>query len=139
MSAVIRKNTLSCNAAESIQAAVLEKAQSLNIAIAVTLVDESGHMILFKRMDGAPLVATEAAKNKATTALFGLPTDELYNQVISQQPSMALSISNLSGVCPMAGGVPLYYDNCIVGAVGVSGGTLEQDGSIAMAGADSFS
>ncbi len=99
----------------------------LNLAIAVT--DEGGHLIAFERADATPFLAAEVAINKAWTATsFGLDT-MIWNQVVAQPATAPLA--NHPRVMPVGGGVPIVVGGRVVGGIGISGGTAQQDHDVA--------
>jgi len=101
----------------------------LNLAIAVT--DEGGHLVAFERADATPFLAAEVAINKAwTAASFGLDT-MIWNQVVAQPATAPLA--NHPRVMPVGGGVPIMVDGRLVGGIGISGGTAQQDHDVAVA------
>ncbi|SFP60994.1 Uncharacterized conserved protein GlcG, DUF336 family [Bradyrhizobium sp. Ghvi] len=101
----------------------------LNLAIAVT--DEGGHLIAFERADATPFLAAEVAINKAwTAASFGLDT-MIWNQVVAQPATAPLA--NHPRVMPVGGGVPIVAGGRVVGGIGISGGTAQQDHDVAVA------
>jgi uncharacterized protein GlcG (DUF336 family) len=101
----------------------------LNLAIAVT--DDGGHLIAFERADATPFLAAEVAVNKAwTAASFGLDT-MVWNQVVAQPATAPLA--NHPRVMPVGGGVPIVVGGRVVGGIGISGGTAQQDHDVAAA------
>lgn len=105
-----------------------------NVVIAV--VDGGGHLVLLRRMDGTQLGSVVVAEEKAKSALlFRRPTKAFADAVASGRTG----VLRLSGAIPIEGGVPLVVGDQVVGAIGVSGVTAEQDGQIAQAGVKAFS
>ena len=105
--------------------------QPMNIAV----VDDGGHLLAFGRMDGAIRASIDISTRKAVTSiLMALPTEALMPLV---QPGAELYglEQTAGGLVAFGGGVPLYRDGEIVGAVGVSAGTVEQDITVAKAAA----
>lgn len=101
----------------------------LNVAIAVT--DEGGHLIAFERADATPFLAAEVAVNKAwTAASFGLDT-MIWNQIVAQPATAPLA--SHPRVMAVGGGVPIELDGRVVGGIGISGGTAQQDHDVAAA------
>jgi uncharacterized protein GlcG (DUF336 family) len=112
--------------AEAAEAAA--RARGFNMAFAV--VDRSGGLVLFHKMDGTQNGSIEVAIQKArTSALFRRPTRAFADSVAAGRTAV-LSLPN---VVAIEGGVPIMIDGRVLGAVGVSGGTSEQDGEIAAA------
>src|SRR5213594_4652855 len=106
-----------------------------NMVIAV--LDTGGHLVMLERMDGVQLGSIEAAKDKAYSAvLYRRPTKVFQDLVGQGGPNLRLL--RLSGASPLEGGIPILVDGKVVGAVGVSGATSEQDAQVAKAGADAL-
>jgi uncharacterized protein GlcG (DUF336 family) len=104
-----------------------------NVVIAV--VDEGGYLVHLRRLDGTQLGSVAVAEEKARSAvLFRRPTKAFAEAVASGRTA----VLGLPGAIPIEGGVPLLAGNQVVGAIGVSGVTAEQDGQIAQAGANAM-
>jgi len=122
-----------------VQAALLE-AEGRAMHIAVVVVDESGRLKAFARMDAAPLVATDAARKKAVTAVgFGLETGPPWHDFIKGDPILAGGAPQLKDFILLGGGIPVVVDGAICGAIGVAGGHYEQDTACARAGISALS
>ena len=105
------------------------KSKQIDVAMVIWVMDEHGNPVMFERMDGALLASIEVAKGKAYSAVaFKLPTHELNELVKSGE---LCGINNLEKVIMFGGGYPLKINDLIVGAVGVSGGTIAQDMEVA--------
>lgn len=105
-----------------------------NVVIAV--VDDGGHLIHLRRMDDTQIGSVAVAEEKAKSAvLFRRPTKAFSDAVASGR----VAVLRLPGAIPIEGGIPLLAGNQVVGAIGVSGVTSEQDGQIAQAGVKAFS
>lgn len=133
---VIPMNALSLSAAERVAEAAISAARSHGVAACVAVSDPSGEPIVTMRMDGAPRLSAEIARNKAyTVASFnGLPT-HVWWPVIADDPALVHGITHTPRLVIFGGGVPVLVDGALVGAVGVSGGSSEQDRAIAEAAA----
>jgi uncharacterized protein GlcG (DUF336 family) len=88
-------------------------------------------------MDGPPLISIEVAQNKAYTALFGMPSQELYN-FIKNDPALLAGVPHIPRIALFGGGLPIREGDKVVGGIGVSGGTVEQDVACAQAGLDAL-
>jgi uncharacterized protein GlcG (DUF336 family) len=133
------KHSLTFTAAEHIARAAMEKAGKLGIAVSVTIVDESGIVKFFARMDGAPLISVDASRKKAVTAAgFGLPTGETWFNFIKDDPIMREGVHGFHDFILMGGGLPVIKDNHVVGAIGISGGHYSQDHDCARQALDSL-
>jgi uncharacterized protein GlcG (DUF336 family) len=105
--------------------------------VVITILDSGGNLVLVQRLDGAQFGSVEVAKDKAYSAVaFRRPTKVFQDLVEKGGANMRLL--RLSGASPLEGGIPLVLDGKIVGAIGVSGVTGEQDAQIARAGTESL-
>jgi glc operon protein GlcG len=123
------------DAARKVAAAAQAEARRTRDAVAVAVVEPSGQLILFERMDGTIYAATALAEAKArSAAAFRQPTAN-FQGAVKDAPYVLGAI----GAVTVEGGVPLVVDGRVVGAVGVSGSSPEDDGRIARAGAAALS
>lgn len=130
---------LSLHDAERVLAAAVAKATELSIPSNVAVLDAGVNLKAFSRMDGALLGSIDIAIGKArTSALFQMNSEELFGFAQPGGTSFGLENTN-GGLVVFAGGRPLVVDGEVVGAVGVSGGTVAQDDAIARAAADALS
>ena len=122
------------NAKKAAASAIAEaRKNSWNMAVAI--VDISGELVYFEKLDATQATSVNIAQDKARSAArFKRPTKAL--QDVLAAGGAGLRLLALEGAVPVEGGVPILMDGKIVGAVGVSGGTSEQDGQCAKAGAD---
>jgi uncharacterized protein GlcG (DUF336 family) len=93
------------------------------------VIDEGGHLLAFTRMDGAPWVSADVAVGKAwTSAAYGVPS-AAQKEKMAPMPSFATAIVAMTHgrFTPQTGAVPVFRDGALVGALGASGGTGEQD------------
>jgi uncharacterized protein GlcG (DUF336 family) len=129
------KKSISLADAERIARAAMAKATELDLSIAVAIVDESGIMKHFVRMDKAPLIAVDASRKKAVTAVgYGIPTGESWFNFIKDDPILREGVHGFSDFMLLGGGVPILSDNQVIGAVGISGGHYSTDQECAIAG-----
>jgi len=115
------------------------KARELGVAMCIAVTDEAGHLIAFKRMDGAKQLSVRLSDDKAhTAALAKRPTHE-YNEMC-QPGSLVFGIHTSAGgrFSIVGGGYPVVVDGEVVGAIGVSGGAVDQDMACAEAGLEKF-
>jgi glc operon protein GlcG len=132
---LIDVRTVSYSAANRVLEAAVREANSLGVPVCIAVSDRAGHLVAYARMDGAPLLSGEIAQDKAyTVAAFGLPTHEWF-ELIKDELSLLHGIVKTDRLIIFGGGVPIRADNDLVGAVGVSGGSADQDRRIAEAGA----
>ncbi len=114
----------------------LDVGQPMNIAVA----DSGGHLVAHARMDGAWLGSIDISINKAFTArAFDIATKDLATQSQPGAQFYGIHVSNGGRVMIFAGGIPLKRAGKVEGAIGVSGGTGQQDQAVAEAGALVFS
>ncbi|MCD8451125.1 heme-binding protein [Tenacibaculum dicentrarchi] len=115
------------------------KAVALNTKMSISVVDASASLIAFERMDGAFIGPIDIAMKKAkTAALFGKDTSILGELSQPGEPLYNIEHSN-NGLITFAGGVPIKNkDGIIIGAIGVSGSTVENDLEVAKAGANAI-
>ena len=107
------------------------EAAKRKVPVAVCVIDIHGNMILTHRMSGAPAFAAEIAERKAyTSALVRMRTADIFPLVQPGQPLYPLSMVAGGKYCAMGGGVPLMGEGQVVGGVGVSGGTVDDDVAI---------
>ena len=126
-------------AARRIIDAVEAAARDLRVALSVAVVDSGDQLVAFARMDGADLVSIELARNKAFSALMNrMPTRDLGPVV--QPGTEFYGYDSLAGgrMVVFAGGMPLERDGMLVGAVGVSGGSSDEDQRAADAAVAAF-
>jgi uncharacterized protein GlcG (DUF336 family) len=134
MANVLKKLSISYELAQQMVDAAIAKARELGVSENVAIIDDGGNLKAFGRMDGAPILSTEIAQNKAYTALFGVSTQDFFN-FIQGDPSLLAGIPTLSRVAAYGGGLPAQVDGEIVGAIGVSGApTVQNDIDCAKAG-----
>ena len=125
--------------ARRIIAAAEKKAKELRQPMNIAVADGGGNLIAHARMDGAWIGSIDIAINKAyTSRAFDISTRELAKSSQSGQQFFGIHASNGGRVMIFAGGVPLRRRGEVVGAVGVSGGSGEQDQAVAEAGAAAF-
>lgn len=105
----------------------------------VAVVDVGGGLVAHARMDGAWLGSVDIAINKAWTArAFDTATEELAHLTQSGQQGFGLNTTNDSRVVIFGGGIPIRLNGVVVGAVGASGGSVEQDVAVARAAVAAF-
>jgi len=110
------------------------KAVSLGIPYNIAVVDAGGHLVAFVRQDGSLIGSIDLAIDKAVTArIFDKSTLELAALAQSGKPLFGIQESNAGKVVIFGGGMPIFIDGKIVGAVGTSAGTVEQDTAVAEA------
>ncbi len=125
-----KRPTLTLAAARGMIGACEAKAAK---AVSIAVLDDGGHLIAFDRMDGALWSTIEASQGKARTALMtGQPSRNVGDRIASG----AVQMLTIPGVAPMPGGLPIWSDGSLVGAIGVGGSLPDQDEACARAGVD---
>jgi uncharacterized protein GlcG (DUF336 family) len=120
---------------EVVIATAQAKACQIGVPMNIAVVDGGSHLKAFVRMDGALLGSIDIALRKArTAALFGMNTEGLFEFCKPGGSSFGLERTN-GGLVVFAGGIPLKFEGEVIGAIGVSGGAVEQDFVVAEAGA----
>jgi len=126
---------LTLKTANQIIEAATKKAFEINTPMNIAVVDEGANLLAFQRMDGAWLGSINIAMNKAYTARsFDIETQALAPLCQPGQPLFGIHASNEGRLIVFAGGIPLKAEDTVIGAIGVSGGTVEQDQEVAEAG-----
>ena len=116
--------------ARAILDAALNSAAANDLRMSIGIVDEGGYPLCLQRMDGAGLLTPKVALEKArTAALTRGPSRRLADRV-GTEPALL----RLTDYLPMPGGIPLTVEGVCIGAIGVSGGTADQDEAVAEAG-----
>src|ERR1035437_1675147 len=125
--------------ARRITAAAEKKAKDIGQPMNIAVADEGGNLVSHVRMDGAWLGSIDISINKAYTArAFDISTKDLATHSQSGGQFFGIHASNGGRIMIFAGGIPLKREGNVVGAIGVSGGSGEQDHSVAEAGAAAF-
>ena len=139
MSASIVTKTIALYAAMNAVKAAIEKAQELGISISVSVVDSSAVEMAFVRMNNSFIPSMGVAKDKAYTAAgFGFPTMQ-WKEVLEGNVQLQAGIVCRPNVVTFGGGIPIMEADELIGAIGVSGGSEEQDIICAQAGINSIS
>ena len=117
--------------------AALAEARANNWAMAAAVVDPGGILVYFEKIDDTQNASSKIAIDKAVSAaLFKRPTKTFQDSI--ERGGVGLRVMTLRGGMPVEGGVPIVINGKIVGGLGVSGGTAEQDGQCAKAATDAM-
>ena len=128
---------ISLESAKRVATPAFAEAGRNNWLMAVAIVDGAGELVYFERADGTQAASTTVAIEKARSAArFKRPTKAFQDALAAGGDG--LRILGIHGAVPVEGGLPLVIDGKIVGAIGVSGGTSQQDGQCAKAGAENL-
>jgi uncharacterized protein GlcG (DUF336 family) len=126
--------TITLEEAKRMLSAAEAKAASLGIAYNIAVVDAGGTLVIFARQDGALIGSIGLAIGKAATArLFNMATSDLARLAQPGSPLFGIQESNAGKVVIFRGGIPVVVNGNIIGAVGTSAGTVEQDIAVAEA------
>lgn len=125
---------ISTESAKQAAAAAIAEARKNRWNMAIAIVDTGGYLVYFEKMQDTQTGSVDLAIEKArTSALFRRPT-KVFEEAVAAGGD-GLRVLHLPGTIPHEGGVPIIVGGKLVGAVGVSGGSVEQDGQVANAGA----
>lgn len=131
----VEKKVLTLEAAERVAAAAEAEAKKRNATVVIVVVDDGGFPIVLKRLNDTQVASVEVGIGKArTAAIFRRPSAVFEEQIRNGR----LASLVLPGATPLQGGLPLTYDGKVIGAIGVSGNTPQEDEVIAKAGVASF-
>ncbi|AYN30098.1 heme-binding protein [Buttiauxella sp. 3AFRM03] len=126
--------------AKKMAEAVEQTALEMHVPVVFSVVDSGANTLLVQRMDQAFITSYEIALNKAWTACcLKKPTHEITHDVQPGQSLYGLQLSNQQRIVIFGGGFPIIENGQIIGAVGVSGGTVEQDIQLATVALNCFS
>lgn len=130
----IQTRDISLSQAQAVVQAAIEKAAAIDTKMDIAVVDAGGNLKAFARMDGAWLGSIDIALKKARTAkLFDMPTGEIGKLSQPGGPLFNIEHSN-DGLITFPGGIPIQAGGEVIGAVGVSGSSVENDHAVALAG-----
>jgi glc operon protein GlcG len=129
------KQVLTLEIAKQVAAAAAAEAAANKWTVVISILDEGGNLMYLERIDDTQIASIQVAQEKARSAVgFKRPTKVFEDAVAGGRTA----ILKLPGAMPVEGGIPLMLNGRVVGAIGVSGVTSQQDGQIAKAGADAL-
>jgi len=132
---LLDKKILTLEAAERVAAAAQAEAKKRNATVVIVVVDDGGYPLVLKRLNDTQVASVDVGIGKArTAAIFRRPSKDFEDQIKNGRVASLV----LPGATPLQGGVPLVFDGKVIGAIGVSGNTPQEDEDIAKAGAASF-
>jgi glc operon protein GlcG len=126
---------ITLDAAKKVMVAAEAEATKNNWAMAISILDSTGHVVMLHRFDNTQYGSIPVAEDKARTALDFRRPSKVFEDLVAQG-GIGLRTLALRGAAPLEGGLPIIVDGKVVGAIGVSGATSQQDGQVAKAGAD---
>jgi uncharacterized protein GlcG (DUF336 family) len=119
--------------------AAKKEAEKVNVPMVIAVVDAGGNLVAQQRMDGALLVSVDISRNKAySAAAVRIPTHELAAVAQPGQPLFGIHNADDGRIVIFGGGFPLQRDGDLIGAIGVSGGSVEEDIQCATAAVNRF-
>ncbi len=132
-------NRLSISDAESLIKGARIKANEIKVPMCISVVDESGNLIAFERMDGGKITSITVSQDKAFTAAAARKATHEYNAACVPGNLVFGIHTALNGrLSVVGGGLPVIVDDEVVGGIGLSSGTPNQDMDCAQAGIDYF-
>jgi glc operon protein GlcG len=128
------KQVLTLDAARKIAAAAEAEAKKRSATVVIAVVDDGGYLLVLERLDDTQVASVDVGIAKARTAAIFRRPSKVFEDQIKNGRVAALA---LVGATPLQGGVPIIVDGKVVGAIGVSGNSPQEDEDIAKVGADS--
>mgnify|MGYP002078630463 CR=1 FL=1 len=133
MAHTITTQTISNALAATLMQGAVAKAGAMGVPMCIAIVDPSGTLVQFLRMDGSALLSVNIAQDKAYTAVsFGMATHE-WHDFIKNDPPLLHGIVHTPRLVVFGGGYPIKVDGVLVGGIGVSGGHYTHDMEVAQA------
>jgi uncharacterized protein GlcG (DUF336 family) len=123
---------LTLDEAQRLCAAAQDAATDLGIPMSFAVMDPGGHLVALARMDGAPWISADVAQGKAwTSSAYGVPS-AAQKEKMAPMPNFATAVTAMTHgrFTPQTGAVPVYRDGTLLGALGASGGTGDQDEAV---------
>ncbi|MEH6628304.1 MAG: heme-binding protein [Motiliproteus sp.] len=132
-------NRLDQREAQLLIAGARTKALEIGVPMCIAITDESGSLVAFERMDGGKIISVTIAQDKAFTASTGRKPTHEYNQACVPG-NLAFGLHTALGgrLCIVGGGLPIVVDGGVIGGIGLSSGTPQQDMTCAAAGIEYF-
>lgn len=122
----LKPNKLTLDIAKKLLDKAENKAKEINIPVVIAIVDEGGNLIAQHKMDDALLISVSLSLNKAYTSVATkMSTENLSELILPGKPLYTLE--NIKNITAVGGGIPIIIGEHIVGAIGVSGGSVEED------------
>jgi uncharacterized protein GlcG (DUF336 family) len=135
VAATFERSSVTAELARAMIDAAERKAAEMGHPFVIAVVDDSGVLKAFSRMDGAALLSVQIAQDKAYTAAgFGLATDAWHDFVKDDPPLAMGAAPGIDRLVVFGGGYPVKAGDAVIGAIGVSGGHYSQDMEVAKAG-----
>ena len=128
---------INAETAKKLAAPAIAEARKNNWNMAIAIVDTAGDLVYFEKMDDTQAGSVQIAQSKARSAARFKRATKVFQDGLAAG-GVGLRLLALEGAVPVEGGIPLVSGGKIVGAIGASGGTSEQDGMVAQAGASAL-
>jgi uncharacterized protein GlcG (DUF336 family) len=133
---LVTKKALTLDAAKKLASTAEAEALKNKWTMVIAIVDDGGNLMYLEKIDNTQIGSIEVAIQKAKSAiLFKRPTKVFEDKVIKEGRTVILSLPNAIAI---EGGLPIVVDGQYIGAIGISGGSSEQDGVVAKAAVDKF-
>ena len=129
------KKVLTLEASKKLAAFAESEAMKNKWTMVIAVVDDGANLVYLERMDGTQIGSIEIAQQKARTAIMFKRPTKTYQERVQSGATFILKLPN---VIPVEGGLPIIIDNQYIGAIGVSGGSSDQDGVVANKALDAF-
>jgi len=114
-----------------------EKSREIGVPMCSAVTDEAGNLIAFTRMDGAKISSISIAMDKAFTGAAAKKGTHEYNQLaVPGKPTFGIHVTNQGRFSIIGGGLPIIINDEVVGGIGISGGTAEEDQIVAQGAID---
>lgn len=138
MTVCIRQDCISAPAALAAVQAAVKAGAAMGCKVNAAVVDAGGNLLAFLRQNGAFLHSIAIAQDKAYTAVgFGMPTGRFY-ELIKDNPALRDGMAQRDRLVAFGGGFPILSDGVLVGGIGVSGASEDQDCLCAQAGLEAI-
>jgi len=139
MALFVKRPRLTQEGATAVLNGAIKKAKQMNLDVCIAIVDDSALLLNFHRQDGARISSISIALTKAeSAALRRSPTQPIGAEPDRLILSLGVALASKGAQTTLKGGLPLFVDGEIVGAIGVSGGTVDEDTEIAKSGIQAF-
>ena len=129
--------TVSHEQSRKVIAGAVAEARKQSLPMAIAVVDTAGQLVAFERMDNTQTASVAVSQDKAVSAAMYRRPTKVFQDLVAGG-GVGLRVLTLRGANAVEGGIPLAVDGKIIGAVGVSGGSSDQDGVVAKAGVDAL-
>ena len=128
------------DAAKIMVEAAEQKAIEIDVPMVITVVDMGGNLVLLHRMENSLLASLEISQNKAYTAVaLKMPSSDVKKLAQDGEELQGIAVQHAGRIVEFGGGLPIYdADGVQIGGIGVSGGSVEEDTSVAQAGLDAY-